>query len=258
MNVRIRVIKVLALELLLSIVLFSCNEKDAEYKTQLLQTSDGLTITAEVYEAQPNAPVILLFHQARFSRGEYRSIAPRLKALGFTCISIDQRSGDEVNGVKNKTFVEATEKGLGTQYVDAFPDLELLLKYARKTYPDQKVLVWGSSYSASLALVLASEYPADVSAVLAFSPGAYFEFKGKSIAAHAESLECPVFMTSSRDEVPDRMEIFNAIPHEDKSYFVPELEGYHGSKALWPEHEGNEYYWGAVEAFLEKLKPATS
>lgn len=254
MEARIGYVKTFVLCLLMSMTLISCNEDEADYKTQLLKTSDGLTITAEVYEARPDAPVILLFHQARFSRGEYRSIAPRLKALGYTCISIDQRSGDEVNGVKNLTFAEATEKGMGTQYVDAYPDLVLLLKHARKAYPHQKVLVWGSSYSASLALVLASEYPVDVSAVLAFSPGAYFEFKGKTIAAHAESLTCPVFMTSSQEEVPARMEIFNAIQHEEKSYFVPELEGYHGSKALWSEHEGNEFYWEAVETFLEKIK----
>ncbi len=248
------IIKTYVVAVFMGVALFSCNEQDAEFKTELLKTPDGLTITAEIYEAQSDAPVILLFHQAGFSRGEYRSIAPRLKALGFTCISIDQRSGGEVNGVINKAFAEASEQGKGTQYVDAYPDMEFLFKHAKERYPDQHILIWGSSYSASLALVLAAEFPEDISAALTFSPGAYFEFKGMAIAEHAEKVACPIFMTSSKEEAPARMEIFNAIPHDLKTYFTPELEGYHGSKALWPEHEGNALYWEAVEAFLMEVR----
>lgn len=33
-----------------------------------------------------------------------------------------------------------------------------------------------------------------------------------------------------------------------------EEEGFHGSKALWKENEGNENYWKAVERFLKNLK----
>ena len=235
--------------------LSNCAAEEANYETILLETSDGLTIKDDVYEVdQTDASVILLFHQARFSRGEYCSIAPRLNELGFTCIAIDQRSGDKVKGVKNDTYIKASKLEMGTEYIDAYPDLELLLAHAKKTYPDQNILVWGSSYSASLAMVLATQHPEDVSAVLAFSPGIYFEVKGKSISEYATRIKCLVFMTCSREEVPSRMGIFNRIQHESKVFFKPEIEGYHGSKALWPENKGNEIYWGAVEAFLSSIK----
>ena len=48
-----------------------------------------------------NAPVLVLFHQAGWSRGEYREIAPKLNELGYICLAIDQRSGKGVNGVAN-------------------------------------------------------------------------------------------------------------------------------------------------------------
>ena len=228
-----------------------CSAEETHYQTILLETSDGLAIKADVYAAdQADAPVILLFHQARFSRGEYRSIAPKLNELGFTCIAIDQRSGDKVKGVKNDTYAQATRLEMSTAYIDAYPDLEHLLNYAKKTYPNQKIIVWGSSYSASLSLVLATQYPDNISAVLAFSPGTYFDIKGKSIVEFASMIKGPVFMTCSREEVPSRMEIFDKITHGSKRFFTPELEGYHGSKALWPENDGNEFYWGAVESFL--------
>ncbi len=231
-----------------------CAEPETAYRTIHLETNDGLTIQADVYEINEGAaPVILLFHQAGYSRGEYRTIAPRLNELGFTCIAIDQRSGDEINGVINATAKQAKKLKLPTEYVDAYPDLELLLAHASKAYPDQKILVWGSSYSASLAFILASYYPDDIAAVLAFSPGAYFEMNGKSIVEYAATIHCPVFMTCSRDEAPSRREIFDGINHARKTFFVPELAGYHGSKALWPEHDGNEEYWKAVTAFLKTI-----
>ncbi|MCF7825309.1 MAG: alpha/beta hydrolase [Candidatus Marinimicrobia bacterium] len=232
-----------------------CAPKEPAFQTILLPTSDGLTIKADVYEVVGGeAPVILLFHQARYSRGEYRSIAPHLNELGFTCLAIDQRSGDKIKGVSNDTYAQATKREMGTDYIDAYPDLELLLDHAKKTYPNQKIIIWGSSYSASLAIVLASQHPEDISALLTFSPGTYFNFKGKTIVDYARLVQCPVFMTCSLEEAASRREIFDAIPAASKTFFTPEFEGYHGSKALWPEQKGNEQYWEAVATFLDKYK----
>jgi len=250
--------KVLVTLLIVTGFIFSlscCTPQEPTFQTIALATSDGLTIKADVYEvAGGEAPVILLFHQARYSRGEYRSIAPHLNDLGFTCLAIDQRSGDKIKGVSNDTYVQATKLNLGTDYIDAYPDLERLLDYAKKTYPHQKIIVWGSSYSASLAIVLATQYPEDISVLLTFSPGAYFNFKGQSIVDYAKLVSCPVFMTCAREEVVSRREIFNVIQPASKTFFAPEFEGYHGSKALWPEQKGNEQYWEAVATFLDNYK----
>ncbi len=240
--------------MLVIMCMISCSAEETYDRMILLETSDGLAIKADVYDtSQPGAPVILLFHQARFSRGEYRSIAPRLNDLGYNCIAIDQRSGDKIKGVKNETYILAEKLGLGTEYIDAYPDLELLLSHVKKTYPNQKIILWGSSYSASLSMVLATQYPEDIAAVLTFSPGSYFTIKGKSIGEYAALLTCPVFMTCARDEVPSRREIFDKIQGAGKVFFAPEAEGFHGSKALWPEHDGNEFYWEAVASFLGTL-----
>lgn len=232
-----------------------CFGGEGNYETVLLESKDGLTIKADVYEAGiANAPIILLFHQARFSRGEYRSIAPRLNELGYTCIAIDQRSGGKVKGVKNETFKQASKREMGTSYIDAYPDLELLLTHAKKKYPGQKIIVWGSSYSASLVMVLATQYSDDIAAVLAFSPGTYFPVEGKSILDYAARIKCPIFMTCSREEIPAGMNIFNRIKHESKHFYKPESEGHHGSKALWPGSDGNAEYWEAVQSFLSSLQ----
>ncbi|NQV31027.1 MAG: alpha/beta hydrolase [Candidatus Marinimicrobia bacterium] len=255
----INVLYVCALGLFISFGLIQCADKQAEsegnkMETVILKGVDGLILKADVYESDAvDAPVILLFHQARYSRGEYRTIAPRLNQLGFTCIAIDQRSGDAVKGVKNDTYAQAIELGLGTQYIDAYPDLQIALKHVKETYTTRKLIVWGSSYSAALVLVLANEYPADIAGLVAFSPGAYFSYEKISMVDYAHQLTCPVFMTSSREEASSVQPLYDAIRGDDKTFFIPEEEGQHGSKALWSNNRGNENYWEAIESFLKRI-----
>ena len=244
---------------LLSVVVISAAEEIAstEFKgeTVIINSIDGLNIKADVYEIEDKkAPVILLFHQARFSRGEYRETAPLLNDLGFNCIAIDQRSGKGVNGVTNETFLEASKKGLGTKYPDAYPDLKAALKFAMRKYPSNKIIVWGSSYSASLVFVLAQKYLDKISAVIAFSPGEYFKFKGKKIKEYAQKVKCPVFITSAKKEHRSWKGIYESIPVGKKSYFLPESDGVHGSRALWKSNKSHKEYWKALKEFLFKLK----
>lgn len=228
---------------------------DFKGKTVLLKSGDGLNIKADLYEIScKDAPVIILFHQARFSRGEYRETAPGLNGLGFNCIAIDQRSGKGVNGVKNETYQEAAGKGMGTKYPDAFPDLEAALKFVLTKYPSNKVIVLGSSYSATLVFVLAQKYPEKISALIAFSPGEYFKFDNKEIKEYAKEVKCPVFITSAKREYKNWKDIYESIPGSDKIFFLPEAKGVHGSRALWKNNESNKSYWTALEKFLQKIK----
>lgn len=225
------------------------------YTSLTFPTQDDLTIHADLYKAkQKNAPVILLFHQARYSRGEYREIAPRLNELGFTCLAVDQRSGKEVNGVLNETAQQAHEKSLGVKYSDAFPDMESTLNYALKKFPDQKFIIWGSSYSAALTFVLAQKHPDLVKAIVAFSPGEYFDFEDKSIPEYAHGLDCPVFITSAGDEAAYWENIYNKLNSKVKVSYLPEVQGKHGSSALYVDTEGHEGYWEALISFLENQK----
>ncbi len=251
---------VLLVMLFLFLVVVKANTEEIasmEFKGETVSISgiDGVNIKADVYETQDiKAPVILLFHQAGFSRGEYRETAPLLNNLGFNCIAIDQRSGKGVNGIANETFLEATKKGLGTKYPDAFIDLKSGLKFAMRKYPANKIIVLGSSYSASLVFILAQKYFDTISAVIAFSPGEYFKFKGRAIKEYAKKVKCAVFITSAKNEHDYWEEIYESIPGSKKSFFLPESNGVHGSKALWKVNPNHQEYWKALKRFLSLLK----
>lgn len=216
---------------------------------------DGIKITGDVYmTADEKAPFIILYHQARYSRGEYLEIAPKLNAQGFNCMAVDQRSGNAVNEVKNKTHERAVRAGKNTEYLDAWPDLEATLNYVKDNFESQQVIVWGSSYSSALVFPLAAKNPDAISGALSFSPGNYFELDGRSMADFAKEVHCPVFITSSKSEEKDWRPIYNNLSSKQKSFYLPKDEGFHGSKALWEKNEGHEAYWKAVVEFLNKLK----
>ena len=223
------------------------------FETIHLTTEDGVKVTADLYKIEKQeAPVVLLFHQAGNSRGEYRSIAPQLNALGFHCLALDQRSGKGVKGVANETNKAATKAGKGTQFPDALPDLQAALAYAHENFSG-KYVVWGSSYSASLVFCLAAYAPEKVDGLLAFSPGEYFKLDGRSIADHASGVKCPVFVSSAKNEKRNWEGIYESVSSE-KSFYLPSTKGFHGSRALWPESEGHEKAWEAVTAFLSQFQ----
>ncbi|MCL2323710.1 MAG: alpha/beta hydrolase [Oscillospiraceae bacterium] len=230
----------------------SCN---VEYpKTITFKSGDGLTITADLYmTANKCAPFIILFHQAGYSRGEYKTIAPRLNKMGFNCLAVDQRSGDKVNDVVDETAAEAAKLGLAVEFPDAYPDLVASLKYVKNELKASKIIIWGSSYSASLSLILGSEYPCDIAAILAFSPGEYFEFQGKKVADYAANIKCPFFVTAEAKEyIPDTAKsIYDSIKVCNKVFFKPAgIEGVHGSSTLNKDHANSELYWTEVTKFL--------
>ncbi len=218
---------------------------------------DGLLVTADLYLwHEQDAPFVVLFHQAGWSRGEYKEIAPKLGELGFNCMAVDQRSGDTVNDVKNETYALAKSKKLPTAFLDALPDMRAALTLVKTRFPDAQRIAWGSSYSAALTLVLAGQEPDLMDAALAFSPGEYFGRFGKSktfVEEAAKLIEAPVFITASKSEHKAWKSIFAAIPSKTKKSFVPETSGNHGSRALWKKQSDSEQYWDAVKSFLEGL-----
>ena len=223
--------------------------------TVTFPTTDNLTVTADLYwTGDANAAFILLFHQADYSRGEYLEIAPKLNALGYNCLAVDQRSGGGVNDVINETYKVAKAAGLPTSYTDAYADLQSALSYVESTYAPRKLIVWGSSYSSSLALILASEHPNEIAAVLAFSPGEYFKLDGKKVADYAANITQPAFITSAKSEGKSWRGIADQIKSAGSVFFVPEGNGRHGSSALFEKTANSAEYWTAVEQFLASLK----
>ena len=239
-----------AILITLSILIFE--NTFAQTNTTTFSTEDGVTVTADLYLIEnEEAPFIILFHQAGYSRGEYLEIAPKLNELGFNCMAIDQRSGKGVNGIENSTFKNASQLGKKTKYPDAIPDLEAALQFVRNKYNPSKLIIWGSSYSAALVLYIGSKHPNEVHGILSFSPGEYFTIDNQKISSFLSKIPCPVFITSAKNEQENWQEMYDAIK-SDKIYFLPKIKGKHGSKALWESSDEHKDYWLAVTQFLEK------
>lgn len=214
-----------------------------------LQADDGVKVFGTYYPAQDAKALILLFHQANSNKNEYATIAPRLVEAGYSALAIDQRSGGDMFDGRNRTVAEL---GRSDDYVDAKRDLAAALGWAEdKQLP---VILWGSSYSASLLFVVAAESNAKVAGLMAFSPGEYFD--GEDIVGRAAAkVTVPVFVTSAGDseEIAAARAIFDAVASPRRTQFVPTSGGAHGSSTLISARNarGAEENWRAVVAFLE-------
>jgi len=214
-------------------------------------SKDSLPITADVYKKKESPITILLCHQAGYSRGEYKDTAIELTKLGYAVMAIDQRSGKTVNNIDNQTAKVAREKGLGDTYLDAKQDIEAAIDYIYHQNGGQKIILVGSSYSSSLALLMGVNN-AKIKAVAAFSPGEYF--KGIDINKSISTYKKPVFVTSSLSESAAVKTLVNKVDSNYLTHFIPEVKGIHGSRALWETTEGNKTYWTAFNGFLSSLK----
>ncbi len=224
------------------------NPVDVEF-----ESLDGLLISGTLYEIDKDKPIILLCHQARFNRMEYADIAPKLNKLGFNCLAIDQRSGGDLRGEQNETFERAKKKGLNTNFISAEKDIEAAIKFLQKKY-NRKVIVWGSSYSSSLALFLSAKNDA-VKASISFSPGDYFGNDAETLTSTFLKIGKPFFVTSSKQEAARLSGLIDKSKlKENQVQFIPKLEGYHGSKALWEGQKGGEEYWTAITDFLKAVE----
>ena len=238
---------------LLSLLLLPVQEK----QKITFPAPDGVTITADLYMSHgSDAPMILLFHQASWSRGEYNEIAPKLNEMGYNCMAVDLRSGKEINHVVNETHESAKGLYKETQYIDALTDIEASVKYVKKHYPESQVILWGSSFSAALVLKVIGDHPDWADAALAFSPGEYFTSQGKPrdfVSRSAANIERPVFITSAHNEKSNWWGIYVSISDMDKTYFWPSTTGNHGSRALWSKFPDSADYWEEVKSFLQSL-----
>jgi dienelactone hydrolase len=215
------------------------------------EASDGVQVFGQLYSAGDTAkPIVLLFHQADYNKEEYSEIAPRLVEAGFNALAVDQRSGGNSYGGENLTVKTL---GKSTGYLEALPDLEAALTWAKES-DYQTIIVWGSSYSSSLVFSLAAEHP-EIAGVLSFSPGEYFS-KLTLVQDAAAKVTVPVFITSdgSQGEITRARPIFTAVASTDKVEFEPDGIGFHGSLAL-VQGPLKEKYWTAVLAFLEGFNP---
>lgn len=211
---------------------------------------DDLKITADLYNAGPNSPVIVLCHQANSSRGEFKNIAPKLKDMGFTCLALDLRNGGETNGVKNETYLDAINKKCPTSLIYCEQDILAGIAYAEENLNPEKIILLGGSYSAAIILMIGA-YDERIAAMASFSPGEYID--DLSISTYIQYLTQPVFATGARNEMSDIKVMISVVNQDHVTLFSPSDEGEHGNFSLEPKTENNKEYWDALEKFLKRL-----
>lgn len=235
-----------------SIILISMlsGQSSQAQKTITFPSKDGLTITADVYESDRKNPYIILCHQARSGRGEYKEIAPRLVKLGFNCLAIDQRSGGESNFVLNETANLAKQKGLPMDYLDAEQDILAAMDYVAGI-SKEKMLLFGSSYSASLVLKIANKDDR-VKAVIAFSPGEYFG-SALNVKKAIAGFDKPAYVASSASEAKFVIEMLSDVKSVQVKRFAPVSGGEHAAKSLFKTSKEHDQYWLTLFSFMEKI-----
>lgn len=216
-------------------------------KKVTFKSKDGLLITADLYKIKDSKGMILLCHRSHCNRAEYRETAPKLNALGYSCLAIDQRSGMKVFGEVNETKNRAKAQNLPTGYLDAQQDIEAGIDYAYTINDNEPVVLFGSSYSAALSLRIAKDSD-KVQSVVVFSAGEHL--KGVDLAAEISGISVPVFATSAKREIKETSDVLKHVESKWVTQFNPKEEGFHGSKILWESVKGYEKIWEALSNFL--------
>ena len=232
------------------------------------QSQDGLEVSADFYKVSQTAPTILMFHQSVSSRGEYKTIAPKLQETGFNCLAVDLRWGkkDFWNKIPNKTaerngtypiidHYEDTEtyqvEKVWPIIFDAYQDMEASLQYLSERGYNESKLVMGSSFSAMLAFKLAQQYK-EVAAVLAFSPGEYHPTRDSLLASWAKDVSIPVYLSAggSKDEL-DMVEQVASTLSKSVDKKLHQSKGRHGASVLIDHKEDWPPLLNFVERFAE-------
>jgi pimeloyl-ACP methyl ester carboxylesterase len=236
--------------LIIIALLFSISTSFAQ-EVVSFKAKDGLTITANLYKIDSSYPYILLFHQAGYSKGEYKETAVKLLKLKYNVLAVDLRSGGPVNFSPNVTAELAEKEDFPHTYIDARQDIVAAINYAF-ALNEKQVVIFGSSFSASLCL-LEGKTNDKVKAVIAFSPGEYFQ---PQIILQEELMgyKKKIFVACSESEYKYTKLLLSGVEEKYKTLYAPkEFSGRHGSKALWSDCKANKEYWLNLFLFFKQI-----
>ena len=212
---------------------------------------DKLVVTADLYLYDAGAPYIILFHQENSSRGEYREIAPKLLKMGFNCLAVDLRCGKECNFIQNETAALAQKNNIVATLADCEKDLLAAMKYVENTAINYRYILFGSSFSASLAMKAANQNKKTV-AVIAYSPGEYFT--PLQVTDWLKDFDKLTYISSTVREQPFITELVKGIPARFLTVFQPSGDGVRGAPALWNDHPQANECWMSLMLFVKRVK----
>lgn len=261
-----RIVAITFIGIILSIS--SCEndlKKDTSHQLQngkevSFYTPDSIQIYGDLYEIDKKGQTILLFHQGGSNaKGEYSPIIPKLNEQGYNILAIDQRVGGQYYGNYNRTLanIPTNSFGDGYEYCDAYNNLESALNFIIDSGYSGDIIIWGSSYSASLAIQLANNRQNDIAGVLAFSPASGGSMKDCLPDRYFETLKKPMLLLRPPNEMENessksQFDLANKFNHQT---YVAE-NGVHGSSMLVEERVGSnvDNTWKVVMSFLQKIE----
>ena len=129
-----------------------------------------------------------------------------------------------------------TRLGKEAGYLEALPDLEAALAWARKENASRKVIVWGSSYSSCLVYSCwRRSMPERLRGCCRFHRLNTFRTTRRWYTTRRRKASIPVFITSAKDaeEEEAARSIYDAVADKkDRVLIVPRVGGVHGSSTL--------------------------
>lgn len=199
-----------------------------------IRFAQDLVLHGDLYRtvSPADAPAVLLFHQGGGdARGEYRDIIPELTARGFHVLSADVRGGGtRFGGTSRAAVTDSTFR-----YCHAIADVSAAIDLARTNGISGPLILWGSSYTATLAVQAAARRSGDVAAVLAFSPATGDPLRECEAEVYLPWLQragLPVLIVRAAAETtPERMQQNERFRRAGAQVFVAR-EGTHGSSTL--------------------------
>jgi len=242
--------------------LSSCSSKEKIKTTTPKQvnitTSDSIKLFGDLYHKNKSSKSILLFHQGGSNvRGEYRRIMPYLLNRDYNILAVDLRLGGQTYGSYNRTLAELKDYNPFVDeygYCDAYNNLEASLEYLIDEGYNNDIIVWGSSFSAALAIQLAAKRGNDISKVLAFSPPSSSAMQDCKPIKYFQEVKIPTLIIRPKSEA-DRetvlIQIDSAKKYNIRTYVAS--NGVHGSSILDSVRVGSstEASWREINAFLK-------
>jgi dienelactone hydrolase len=230
-------------------MIFKANVCTAQNKVTFL-AEDSVLVTADLYLKSVDYPYIILIHGENSSRGEYLDIAPKLTNLEYNCLALDLRSGNEYKGLKNETSLRVAPD---VNPIDCFKDIQAAIDYIHSKNNNKPVVLIGSTFSASIALVFAKSNN-NIKAVVALSPGDYLNPR-INLQQTLKAYDKPVFTASSQQESSYIKQLTSNIPENLLVLFSTKTSGsVSGTDLLGTRNPDSEEYWLNLLLFFNRLK----
>jgi len=163
-----------------------------------LRASDGVALTATLYEADSAAPAVVLVHMYTRSKDDWRTFAERLQSQGLTALAVDLRGHGGSGGAPTPAVAMALDVRAAIDFLAARPGV-------------RGIGVAGASLGASLALLAAAEVSM-VRGVALLSPASDYrgvrldaasrKYGGRPLLLIASSAD-PYALRTLRDLIPE-------------------------------------------------------